>query len=242
VARTPEGSFLTERHRQGQLRLNTVALADLLRLWNVVDPLDLPTTIGPFAQAAAVVTRTGHGASAALAARYYSAFRQVEGARGAMVLGVAPALPSEVAENVLRGAGLAGIKNARARGAEPAVAARNGFVKMAGSATGLLLGGGRDTLLGAIGADPEAKGWQRVTDAAPCAFCRMLAGRGAVYKDSGATFKAHGSCGCTAEPFFEGSRPLPANEQFRQEWEAATQGLAGTEAMNAYRRSLTSQE
>ena len=120
---------------------------------------------------------------------------------------------------------------------------QNGFVKLAGSASSLVLGGGRDTLLGAVQGDRAALGWQRVTDASPCAFCRMVASRGAVFKsDASAAFQAHGHCGCTAEPYFENSRPLPANERFRQEWDDVTKGLKGTDALNAYRAHLASQE
>jgi hypothetical protein len=64
--------------------------------------------------------------------------------------------------------------------------------------------------MGAMSSDPEARGWQRVTDGSPCAFCAMIAGRGIISKDEGAAaFEAHGHCGCSAEPAFEGSRPLP---------------------------------
>ena len=149
--------------------------------------------------------------------------------------------PDEKLEGAIRGAGLAGLTNARARGLSVEAAHRNGYVKLAGSAAQLVLGGGRETLLGAVRSDPEAHGFQRVTDPNPCAFCRMVASRGPVFKtQESASFEAHGHCGCSAEPFFEGSLPLPANERFRQEWNEATSGLSGAEALNAYRQSLAS--
>lgn len=243
MARTPEAGLLTERHRRLQLSLSGAALRDLLTLWATVDPENLSETILPFVRAGAIVVRAGRRASAAAASRYYVDFRRLEGARGQVILTL-PELPeATVIEGGLRGAALKGIVTARQAGRTPEDASRNGFVKLAGQATGFVLGGGRTTLMNAIKGDPEARGWQRVTDGSPCAFCRMIAGRGLHSKEAGAVeFKAHGHCGCTAEPWFEGSRPLPANEEFRAEWDAATQGLAGGEALAAYRRSLTSQE
>lgn len=240
MARTPEGALLTERHRRLQLQLSASALRDLLTLWSTVDPLDLSGTIAEFTRAGAVVVRAGRRSSSAAAARYYRDFRRLEGVPGSILLTLAPPPPDEVVAGALRGAGLAGVSRARARGLATEAAHRNGYVKVAGSAAQLVLGGGRSTLLGAIRDDRAAQGWQRVTDPSPCAFCRMIAGRGPIFKDqAGADFQAHGHCGCTAEPHFEGSRPLPANERFRAEWKTATQGLAGDEALNAYRRSLS---
>jgi hypothetical protein len=58
-------------------------------------------------------------------------------------------------------------------------------------------------------ADPAAQGWQRVANLGACTFCRMLEGRGSVYSETGVLFSAHGHCGCSAEPAFEGeSRPV----------------------------------
>lgn len=239
MARTREGALLTERHRLLQVRLSATTLHDLLRLWGTVDPTDLKGTIGPFTTAGAIAVRAGRRASAAAASRYYSLFRQVEGVRGQVLITLAPPPPDGVVAGAIRGAGLAGIQRARARGATVEQAHRNGYVKLAGSAAGLVLGGGRDTLSAAIRSDDEAHGWQRVTDGSPCAFCAMIAGRGIVSKEeAGAGFEAHGHCGCTAEPAFEGSSVSRANEGYGQAWQDATNGLSGGEALNAFRRHL----
>jgi hypothetical protein len=239
VARTPEASLLTERHRLLQLALSAAALRDVLRLWGTVDPQDLGSTILPFVQASAIVARAGRKASAAAASRYYVDFRRLEGAAGQLVLTLPELPPVDVVEGSLRGAALAGITRARRAGRTAEQSAENGFVKVAGQASSFVLGGGRQTLMGAIAADPEARGWQRVTDPSPCAFCRMIASRGVIFKgEDDADFRAHGHCGCSAEPAFEGSRVRSENERFAAEWQEATQGLSGPEALNAYRRSL----
>lgn len=62
----------------------------------------------------------------------------------------------------------------------------------------------RDTILTNRRRDPSAVGWRRIASG-DCKFCRMLAGRGAVYSDATARFAAHGHCKCTAQPVFTSS-------------------------------------
>lgn len=61
----------------------------------------------------------------------------------------------------------------------------------------------RDTITTNRQRDPEAVGWRRVAESG-CKFCRMLAGRGAVYKAETARFASHTNCHCTAQPVFRG--------------------------------------
>lgn len=63
----------------------------------------------------------------------------------------------------------------------------------------------RDTILTNRKQDPACVGWKRITrGSASCKFCRMLAARGAVYREETATFASHDSCMCTAAPVFKG--------------------------------------
>lgn len=214
---------------------------DLLRLWGTVDPRDLAATLAPFTRAGSTLVLAGRRASALAASRYYADFRRLERVRGGGVfVGIAAPPEAALVEGNLRGAGLKGIKTARDAGKTPEQASQNGFVKMAGSASGIVLGGGRDTLMSAVRSDPEAHGWQRVTSGRPCAFCAMIASKGIIAGDeASAGFEAHGHCGCTAEPAFEGSSIRPDNERLAQAWQEATNGLSGGEALNAFRRSLS---
>lgn len=66
----------------------------------------------------------------------------------------------------------------------------------------------RDTITGNRQKDPASVGWRRVQGDS-CKFCRMLADRGAVYRQSTARFAAHPSCDCVAEPVFEGQAVGP---------------------------------
>lgn len=68
----------------------------------------------------------------------------------------------------------------------------------------------RDTILSNRKQDPACVGWKRITRGAKsCGFCRMLADRGAVYREETATFAAHDDCLCTAAPVFRGGEIGP---------------------------------
>lgn len=66
----------------------------------------------------------------------------------------------------------------------------------------------RETILQNRRNDQQAIGWRRVTSGG-CKLCRMLADRGAVYKQSSAYFATHPNCSCSAEPVFVGGRSGP---------------------------------
>lgn len=68
----------------------------------------------------------------------------------------------------------------------------------------------RDTILTNRKQDPACVGWKRITRGAKsCGFCRMLADRGAVYREETATFASHDDCLCTAVPVFKGGEVGP---------------------------------
>lgn len=66
---------------------------------------------------------------------------------------------------------------------------------------------GRDTVASSALADPQASGWQREVRGDACKFCRMLAGRGGVYRRATASFAAHGDCHCVAAPSWDPDAP-----------------------------------
>lgn len=239
MARTAGGEALTEAHRAIQIRLATGLVRDLATLWRPVDPTDIRGTLEPFARAGTVITLNARRASAAAARSYYGMFRQVEGVPGVVDVALAQDPPDDVLRGGLFGAGARGIMNARQRGATVTRAAENGLVKVTGAAIQIAANGGRETLLGAVRSDPQAQGYQRVTDGDPCAFCQMIASRGVIaYSESSAGFESHGHCGCTAEPAFEGSQISARNATYRAEWEQATAGRGGADALRAFRSHL----
>lgn len=111
----------------------------------------------------------------------------------------------------------------------------------------LVMEAGRDQLWTAIESDPEAAGWARVTRPGACAFCRMLATRGAVYKtERSASFQAHmrdenggGDCRCGVEPLFAKTYEPPAHVRADQAlWKRVTKGVSGPDKLNEFRRAI----
>jgi hypothetical protein len=70
-----------------------------------------------------------------------------------------------------------------------------------------VLAAGRETIAKASVADPQARGWKRITRVGACAFCLMLAGRGGVYTRDSAFFASHGDCNCAAVPEWDADAP-----------------------------------
>lgn len=230
---------MTSSHRRQQLGVRAAAVRELAQLWALVDVTDLAGTIGGFAQTGSRLVLSQRDASAALAAQYFAGFRQAEGVSGEALPRLARRLDEELVQRLLRGAALSGVVNGRRGGMTLAAAARNGLVKVAGQASSLVLGGGRETLLDSLSADRQALGWQRVTSVDPCHFCAMVASRGAVFKgEDTAGFEAHDHCGCSAEPYYPGSKVADRNEELRALWDEVTEGLSGADARAAFRRAL----
>lgn len=61
----------------------------------------------------------------------------------------------------------------------------------------------RETITTNTKRDPSSVGWRRVAGDG-CKFCRLLAGRGAIYRADTARFASHPHCDCTAAPVFDG--------------------------------------
>lgn len=247
MAVSAAGAQLTHAHRQVQLALRADVLRDLARLWALFPQGGLMERFTRFAAAADILIRQRHGDSAGLAAAYFEEFRRLEGIGGLATPRLADPLPREVAREAVAVAGRAGAIAAVRSGRSMEAAARNGLVRALGTASGLVLGGGRRTLVQSVRADRQARGWQRVTSGRPCAFCAMLASRGPAYTARGVRFEAHDHCSCTAEPNYSGSRVLAVNARFAEQWQAAQREAreagelrrgTSNDALNAFRRSL----
>ena len=109
--------------------------------------------------------------------------------------------------------------------------------------------GGRQTVFENAEKDRVALGWVRVTKAAPCAFCAMLASRGIHYRAFGegsfdasdAQFtgtgdaKVHDNCGCSLKPVYADNDPLvDRTKEFADMW--VTWGAGGGDAALRFRR------
>lgn len=121
------------------------------------------------------------------------------------------------------------------------VARRTMATMLAGSARRLALAGERDTVAATVRDSDVIVGWRRQTDADPCAFCAMLASRGAVYKTEataggfgGIQFHDHDQC--IAVPLFEREEEPPEVERLQDLWREVTARRSGRAAIREWRR------
>lgn len=214
------------------------AIADALArqasaAWRVLDPARLADTLPRLAVAIAALVQRYGLASSHVAAAYYGLAREAAGVTGRVT--VIPAQPPGLGEVT------AGVKWAtkdlwRPDWQPSAAAAR---VLTTGAAEALALSAGRDTITGAVEGDRKARGWARHTEPGACAFCAMLATRGAVYRSQEtAGFQAHGHCRCQPEPVFGAYEPTAQVRQWQALWESSTRGKSGAAARLAFRQAL----
>lgn len=201
--------------RSDLLDLVTIAESDLDALWNQVATADdaqeaLLDVLPP-------LTRSYGLAAGTIAADWYDETRDelnIDGRFSAIV--------SEIDT---------GSTEVLARwGASPLYAAEPDWdaarSRIAGGTMRNILTAPRDTIMTSSISDPRAQGWQRSASGG-CAFCQMLAGRGAVYSRTTVDFGAHNNCKCVAVPAFTGrDRPVqpytPSLKQFSEADKART--------------------
>lgn len=92
---------------------------------------------------------------------------------------------------------------------------------LAGSAQRYVFGGARDTVI--TNAAREGTRWARHASANACAFCRLLATRGAAYNSRQTAMQAHDHCRCMAVPVRPGDtyKPAPYISQWEKEYNTA---------------------
>jgi hypothetical protein len=234
MAVTAAGAALTEAHRLQQLALRASVVRDVAKLWPMWQPSD-PASYEAFETAMALLVQSRSEHSWALAARYYEMFAGLEspGAEVKAAVQVAAARSAAQIKAAVSATSRAAVYSALGAGQTYEQAMANGLVQVSGAASRLVLDTGRETVIEAVKRDRRALGWARVTDAAPCAFCAMLSGRGPVYSKGTAGFAAHDHCGCTAEPVFSYASEWPGRgREFQRRW-AESDGT-----LNGFRRDL----
>ena len=140
--------------------------------------------------------------AASMAADWYDDVRAAESIGGRFRAAMTVPDESEAAEGLVR----------RAAGALFTDAPLAALPMIQGKAAMYAIEGARQTVMTATTRDPRSSGWKRITRAGACRFCRMLAGRGAVYKESTVHFAAHGGaeggeCNCAAVPSWDPDAP-----------------------------------
>lgn len=236
MARTAEGAQATRTFRQGQVSLRAAVLRDVSQLWPLWNVRDVDS-YQRFVDAAVTLIRSRRSDSAELAASYYRSFRAAENVSGAIEPAPAETPAAGELAASLRATGLSATLRAFRMGRGISQARQQGLVAVSGSTGRMVLDGGRETIANGVRQDRQALGWTRVTDANPCYFCAMLAGRGPVFTEETVGFRAHDHCACTAEPAFEGSEWPGRAREFEQLYAKSTGGVTGQEKIRAFRRA-----
>ena len=230
VPRGVSTRILLTRYQNTQHAIAVRAAMAIVALWNhMVNPdkfSDSWDSLGPLVQG---IIANHYQMSAANAAEFYGHDRVTAGLPAFPVPGTSldPAQLSTVVNSMGAGQFYHYLKDQDAPDAN--TMARDG---MRGAGTRLVLLGGRDTITKAVGADPEAQGWERVIEPGACGFCSMLAGRGGVYKESTVNFRAHDHCHCVAAPVFPGQ--VSVNQDLSSRWGEVTRGKRGAAARAAW--------
>lgn len=180
------------------------AFTDLDPIWLLDDPAQLRDALLDVLPAVADTYATAAGA---LAADTYDELRAAARAAGRFAAVVAP----------LREFGtdsLALWATSRDWEADGALAAARTQVE--GGLQRRIANAGNETFTSNVQEDPAARGWERITSATACDFCRMVAMRGAVYTKGTASFACHDHCNCSARPLW-GDETVKAGKYRRTE-------------------------
>jgi hypothetical protein len=246
LAATELGERLTEAHYRQQVALRSLTLRQVLTLWPALrlDSFDtIDRTWPAVEQALMTLIPARFTDSAGLAARYFTLFRQAEGVGGVADALLATAPAEELVTTALRVTGPYTAKHLVAL-KDPKASDRT-LTRLAGSVSRIVGNGGRDTLDRSVSADRRALGYARVTSPNGCAFCRLLASRGPVYKADTALRRAdgkkyHDHCSCTKEPVYARDQPWPGRaREFRDEYDRVTADASSSaEARLLHRRAV----
>lgn len=234
MARAEELQAITSAHRIAQVATTAPIVAASQVAWDtMLDPDDLSGSARRWLPVQLGLLRQYRSQSAALAGRYVADFRaEAIGDRAVAVF--APALDVAQAELMLTVSGPIAVKQYVTKGY-----AVDRSMDMARAGLSLrsqqwALSAGRSTVRETAARDRKARGYRRVTDGSPCAFCAMLVADGASRGEfRSPDFKSHRNCGCTMQPIY-GDDALTAEEEA---WIDAYEGAAN--AARAAGESIT---
>ena len=227
-----------------QAFLAAASIRDVLAVWSQLNLRDVRSSWPPLRTALASLIRDRFGQSALMGQVYYGQARQAAG-----VLSVPPVInlpppPEPLIQATLDSTGPYSLLGRIKTGQQVPQASENTGVQMSGAAQRLISNGARQAVLQSVDADAKAVGWMRVTSGNPCAFCAMLASRGAVYRsEDSAGFEAHSACCCVAAPVFSHADVKATRDNpLYQQWQQATKGLSGADALKAWRTHWDGQQ
>ncbi|MFD5026999.1 hypothetical protein [Streptomyces sp. NPDC058373] len=239
-----DGGRDSDRYRAAQRGLTRLLVRDVRGLRRLILPSRLRTSVPDWIGAVQAVIDQYARTSAALGAEFYDAQRAAAAAPGPFTVPVQDPPPADQSEASLRWA----TKDLWGREPEQATEAQQQPIetrltqaekKAEAVAQKLVTDAGRNTVREAVRQDRQATAWARAAALDSCHFCKMLAVRGAVYKQDTADFRAHDGCHCGVVPVFKGQRFELSDKA--KEWERLYQEYAAPysgDQLARFRRAL----
>jgi len=235
-----------DRQRAAQRAVTVALVRDMRRLRRLIIPSRLQASVPDWITAVrALVGEYGSG-SASLAADFYEAQRVAAQVTGRFTVPLLDPPPDDQVDNSLRWA----TKDLWPRDPEdPATTAAQKLPldtrldaaeqKAEAVTQKLVTDQGRGTVQNAVRQDRQAVAWARSAALGACAFCRMLAIRGPVFKQDTVDFRAHSGCHCMAVPVFKGQKFELSDKA--KEWERLYQQYAeghSGDQLRLFRRAI----
>lgn len=252
TTRVSDGSPAAASLRASQSALTRLLVRDLRSLRRLINPARLQDSLPLWMEAVRVLIGQYGAASATLAARSYDGQRDAANAPGRFDAEPAGEPPDEQVEASLRWA----TKDLWSTDEEqPPFAARLGEAEKRAQAVAqkLVADQGRATIREAVDRDRGAVAYARAAALGGCSFCKLMASRGAVYKNAqtagreanerftgdASVAKFHDNCHCTIVPVFRGQQ-FQLSDHAR-EWDRLyreyAQGHSGDQ-LRLFRRAL----
>lgn len=210
-------------YRSSQQDVVTLAQRELTGWWATLDLADARSVVAALEAFLLGLVGAFGTAAGSVAADWFDEQRELAGARGLYRASLADPLPDEQVRAVARWAGgpLFGA-------GDPGRA----LDLTSGAVQRLVQQGGRDTLHRAVLDDPTEPRWARMPQGVTtCAWCRMLASRGAVYLDrdsaGGDDNRWHSECDCQPVPVWDGQELPYDADAYLQEYTNARAAAGG---------------
>lgn len=241
ATRVSDGGRSADGHRRAQRGLSRLLVRDMRGLRRVIVPSRLEATVPDWIAAVRALVDQYGAASASLAADYYEAERVAAAVTGRFTVPLLDPPPDEQVDNSLRWATKdvwerdpddPATTEAQRQPLETRLAQAE--KKAEAVAQKLVTDQGRGTVQEAVRRDSQATAWARSAALGACAFCKLLAVRGAVYKQDTADFRAHDGCHCGVVPVFKGQR-FELSDHAR-EWERLYKEFAAPHSGDQLRR------
>lgn len=219
-------------YRDAQRDVVALAHADLVRWWRDLDVSDPRAAVAALEAFVPELVAAYGDMAAVVAADWYDMLREQAAVSGAFRASLAGTVPTGQVQASARWA--AGPLFAETPDSDKALQL------LAGTVQRLVQQGGRDTLARNTLQDPAKPRWARVPHGKTCAWCRMLASRGAVYlsaRSAGRWNKWHDRCDCQPVPVWQGQAlPYDADGLLQEYMDARAKAGGDPRAITAQMR------